>query len=605
MDITPFLLDELTTADSFIAHDPFFPTIGNGSLFLRLAGSNISGVRAGIPSPSLISLTFSFPGDAADTRRFWQGSTLCHELTLSPNTDRSDYSLCDFLHPNKPLFCRRITSSHPFCAFWQIPAYVETFWDPQYAFHGASLPCLRLQVRRGFPLGDDFFSEKESTLLLFVTGKARLFPEQIQFDVGESSLYLVGNSIEEALPLAEQILSEQWAPAPPVGEKRSVIQSEGRRRMLSEILTSHIAPGGGAARSFDRPYAYAADAPAWVEALCRLGELTYARQLLLFYLERFRHHGRFYFFYSLDSFAVRPCENNDLGGLFLLAAALNYFDHDPDPLFFSRLSSMMTTALREADHHWADDTLPFSGAEPFFEDDPQRYRHLFDGSLLSTLTYIDSAERFLALAVRLEKPMPHADHIRQRIDAAKAAVSNRFCHSGVFSLNASNRAHAIRRPRFSRSVCLGCLEEAPFPYEGILEKDGSGLYLCPRCKTKHPRPTLPERPPFFGEKEALILLALSPFGRTLLARHTDSFQKALLQESLAQEDTSPLSRGFGLAAALAASDIAKEAETTLVNRLNRLTGHSAILPVFYHHEQALVETPDPAAAALLLAYDLL
>ena len=609
----------------------FFPTLGNGSFFLRLSGFDITGFRPAPSAPHAFSLRADLDEEGLEAAHFWQQDTLLHRLYLTPegvsDEDRPDALIRDILPEGMPVFIRRIAAARPLTFKLFVPAYVEKNKLTAYPFRRGPRDCLRLFLRRGLPLADGFFFEKEATLFLFTGGTASFRGrDAIAVEPGEGVLYVVGDTPERALRFADLALSlspppdeppedEENAPFSPRpsfaafsesaskfpdgGEPLPVTSPAGRKKTMIASLLAHQAKSGGVARSFDRPYVFTEEAPFYVHAFCSLGKHDRARALLTFFSERFSRHREFYPAYALDSDAYLECQNNDAAGLPILLAACRYLSERSDRALFTALYPMMTAALYKADRGLTEGVLPFSGAEEIFEEEPLAFTHLFDGSLTATLAHCDAVEKLSVLVKRFSRSLPRDNgHLLRNVSGAEKALTAAF-PSRIF-LNLPKGLSRVRRPRFARLACLGCYRQGPYPYTGVLEKNRRQFYLCPRCMELQRGFSLPFDPlEQFGERAAVVRASLFDSGRALFGE--DRLARFLESEEADADRPRGKESGKDLALFFAACGALGLSRRRLFAAFLEMTDETGLPAVFYQDGSPRVSTPSPAALALLLA----
>lgn len=586
----------------------FFPVLGNSSFLVRLSGYQITGLRPRMDAPQALSIRVDLDEDGLEVTHFWRQDSLVHQLYLEPwgavgkksSSQKANVEIQDQLLADVPVFIRRIHTDRPLTITLSSPAYVERNFYEDYPFRQGSKNCCRFFLRRGLPLADGFFSEKESTLLLFVMGSGGIKGrDSIAISPGEARICVVGDTPERALRLADHAAAHAF---PSDAEKLSVYTSAGRKRTLSRTLFAHQAGNGGVIRSFDRPYVYTAEAPYYVKAFLAAGQPQRARALLSFFGSRYTKEKDFYPAYALNSEQVMECQNRSAQGLPILLAACLYFAEQPDKAFFDTLCPMLTAALYQADRGLLDGVACFSGAEELFEENPMRAPHLFDGSLPATLAYCDSLEKLTALLLQHSRHLPRNNgHLSRNAEKARKALQEGFSSpEGSFYLNSSKELARMRRPRFARLSCVGCYRQGPYLYTGILEKNRNQVYLCPRCMEQQRNfdfsfdPT--ER---FGENTAPALLALSVTGRRLIT--DERLAPVLEREEASLDRICPTESGIRLALFYAACKAVGLSRRRLVRVLMELTDETGLLASSYFYGAPGLFTPSPAAMALLIA----
>jgi len=280
---------------------------------------------------------------------------------------------------------------------------------------------------------------------------------------------------------------------------------------------------GGVMAGHKYNMAYVRDQSGVVRGLLALGYEAEAREILDFWIDKFRLYGNILTADGMDNNAARlPLTNDEVEGpAHLIQNCFTYYQYTQDEVFMKTAWPMMQWAFEIQLSHLAEGMTEFSGDETYMAGGTLSCS-VYHGSAESTLLFLTGGEKLLNWVSRFGLWSDNkVEKYRNVLNEVKSKYKINFFENGIFYANNPLREKVAELPRFRIGFCALHDENQTTPLITWTERDDKGRYVCPDCRNKITRPDIDES----GKRFVLNSVSLVP-GYI----ESDLFSKSEIQE---------------------------------------------------------------------------
>ena len=184
-------------------------------------------------------------------------------------------------------------------------------------------------------------------------------------------------------------------------------------------------------------------------------------------------------------------------GLYSAAMLISFSDHiNSDGTISSDILNQALKMLLPISRKVLNGMLPFSEYDECFTTGVLPSKLRFSGSSVNTLVFIYAVFKSAKMTEKsLGKAAKLTDTLAIAARRARRAFRNNFIGNDGVYLNAPSREAGYKRPNVLYGFCDVCAFFEKPVYEGWLERNPSGLYVCPDCSAEpSPKEILPYEP---------------------------------------------------------------------------------------------------------------
>ncbi len=484
--------------------------VGNGDMVLFCRGPNINGLYSSLNDPRYIfSLTLSSDNDKlrSITERNKNDNSYKHIFYekhsdfLSGNEKNNNLTeFNDILDVNQNLFIRNINSFQKIVLFLSVAKYAKVVFDTSYQASGTKTECIIISTENN-STGYNKYTQKNNgiikkintclRLIIMMSGnvKCKKFPEII-IEPGKGSIIISADYGENFIKNALYSLSnpdliinrnKNYWTRYLSGIKKISGQNEDNK--LNDVLQNSILllksmqkKDGDIILSESSWESEPVKLFCMIKSLLEIGCVSEAKAALDFMVSMFWDGCHFISY-------IKSCgifnEYASIPSCLLLAAA-NYLKKTNDNAYITFISPVLEDAYYAQKNIYKNRLITVSGSEDYIKYGyfPLDSQYMY--SFCNTLLYIESKEVFineLSVYTNKNKTEFYKNDALNSINKFKKI----FLEQDVFPslIKKSKKENNIRR-----GICDLC---GDFYYPRLvdsLEKNQSGNYVCPNCRSK-------------------------------------------------------------------------------------------------------------------------